>query len=108
MRFTEARAEPRYPFSAGFIEIDDRPLALDDLSVNGLGFHAERPDSFTVGLPIDGFLVLQDSEEQYEMPVHLVVRRIEGTRIGCSMSCKIPHHVSTVREFVSKLGMNGG
>lgn len=108
MRFTEARAEPRYPFSAGFIEIEDRPLALDDLSVSGLGFHAEHPEIFEPGQGIDGFLVLQDAEEQYEMPVHLVVRRIEGTRIGCSMSCKIPHHGETVREFVSKLDMKNG
>ena len=103
MQFTEARSEPRYPFRAGFIEIDDRPHELDDLSVGGLGFHTEEPENFSIDQAIDGFLVLQHVEEQYEMPVHLVVRRIANGRIGCSMSCKIPYHADTIRAFVDKL-----
>lgn len=103
MKYTEARSEPRYPFRAGFIEIDDRPLALDDLSVSGLGFHTDEPENFSIEQSIDGFLVLQHVEEQYEMPVHLVVRRVENGRIGCSMSCRIPYHGETIRAFVNKL-----
>ena len=104
MRFTEARSEPRYPFKAGFIEINDRPLPLEDLSANGLGFRSEDVDALSQGQTIDGFLVLQDTEEQYEMPVTLTVRRIEGDRVGCSMACVFPQHVETVTEFVTKLG----
>ncbi len=107
MRHTEARSEPRYPFRAGFIEIDDRPLPLDDLSANGLGFNAEEPGKFETDQEINGFLVLQQVEEQYEMPVKLTVRRIEGARIGCSMTCVFPDHVETIQGFVSKLGQSG-
>ena len=103
MRFTEERSEPRYAFSAGFIEIDDQPLPLDDLSANGLGFFAKDDDSFEVGQVIDGFLVMQAVDDQYEMPVKLTVRRIVEKRIGCSMTCPIPHHAETINEFIATL-----
>lgn len=103
MQFTEARSEVRYPFQAGFIEIDGDTLPLDDLSASGLGFHAEHPENFAIGQDIKGFLVLQQIEEQYEMPVNLNVRRIEGSRIGCSMACVIPYHTENVTRFLAKL-----
>ncbi|MEQ8440843.1 MAG: PilZ domain-containing protein [Alphaproteobacteria bacterium] len=102
-QFTTQRAEPRYPLRAGFIEIENRPLPLADLSTRGLGFRAEDPDWFRVGGEFDGFLVLQLVEEQYEMPVQLTVRRIEDGHIGCSMTCVIPHHGETITEFLAKM-----
>ncbi|MDF1750048.1 MAG: PilZ domain-containing protein [Alphaproteobacteria bacterium] len=103
MRYTEARSEARYPFRAGFIEIEDRPLPLDDLSANGLGFKSENPDAFAVGQEINGFLVLQQVEEQYEIPVKLTVRRVVDQHIGCSMVFLFPNHVDTITGFISKL-----
>lgn len=103
MRFTEERKEPRYAFSAGFIEINDQPLPLDDLSANGLGFHSESEVTFQVGDVIEGFLVLQSVDDQFEMPVKLTVRRIVDKRIGCSMTCPIPHHAETINEFIGTL-----
>jgi hypothetical protein len=104
--FTEARSEPRYPIKAGFVEIADRAYPLHDLSTRGLGFRMESLQAaagFTVGGEIDGFLVLQMFEEQYEMPVRLTVRRVEEDRVGCSMVCPIPHHAATIEEFLASL-----
>ena len=103
MRFTEERSEPRYAFSAGFIEINDQPLPLDDLSANGLGFHTNDDFPHGVGDEIDGFLVLQAVDDQYEMPVKLTVRRIIDGRIGCSMTCPIPYHGEMINEFIGTL-----
>ena len=103
MRHTEARSEARYPGRAGFIEIEDRPLPLDDLSANGLGFQAEDPSVFETGQEINGFLVLQQVEEQYEIPVKLTVRRVVDGRIGCSMVFLFPNHIDTIKGFISKL-----
>lgn len=107
MQYTEARSEPRYPIRAGFVEIDDQPLPLADLSTRGLGFRTDDPSAFTAGQVIDGFLVLQSVEEQSEMPVQLTVRRVEGDRVGCSMTCLIPHHGENITEFLAKLKENG-
>ena len=101
--FTANRSEPRYALQAGFIEINDRPLPLADLSTRGLGFKAEDPSWFKIDGEFHGFLVMQLVEEQYEMPVQLTVRRIHGDHIGCSMTCKIPHHGETITEFLAKM-----
>lgn len=108
MQYTEQRFEPRYPIKAGFLEIDDRPHELDDLSTSGLGFLSDDPSAFERGQEIRGFLVLQDVEEQYEMPVTLTVRRIGDARVGCSMSCVIPYHGEVITSFIGKLDGNGG
>lgn len=106
--FTEARSEPRYPIKAGFVEIGTRAHPLHDLSTRGLGFRMDSPAEaaadFAVGSDVEGFLVLQMFEEQYEMPVWLTVRRVDGDRVGCSMVCPIPHHAATIEEFLASLG----
>jgi hypothetical protein len=107
MQYTEQRSEPRYPIKAGFIEIDDRPHELDDLSTTGLGFLSDHTEDFTRGQEIRGFLVLQDVEEQYEMPVTLIVRRVTEARVGCSMSCVIPYQGEVITSFIGKLDGNG-
>lgn len=108
MQYTEQRFEPRYPIKAGFLEINDRPHELDDLSTAGLGFLADDPSVFQKDQEIRAFLVLQDVEEQYEMPVTLIVRRVGEARVGCSMTCVIPYHGEVITSFIGKLNSGGG
>lgn len=101
MRYTEERSEPRYAFSAGFVEINDQTMSLDDLSAHGLGFFSSGDFACSVGDIIDGFLVLQAVDDQFEMPISLTVRRIEETRVGCSMTCPVPHHGAMIADFIA-------
>lgn len=101
MKLYEKRSEPRFPIKAGFVEIDDVPYELDDLSENGLGVISNNPHRFSVDSVLEAFLVLQEADEMYEMPVSLTVRRVAGTHIGCRMNYRFPNHRDTVRQFIN-------
>lgn len=102
MKFIERRLEPRFPVTAGFLEIGQQTLRVDSISEAGVGFFTTFELDLKGTSKVDGFLVLQHQDDQYEIPIELEIRRISGDYVGAVILYKEDTHREIVSNFIQE------
>lgn len=100
MKHIERRRQPRYPVSVGFLEIADRTLKVDNVSEDGVGFYTDAALPLVEGEKHQAFLVLQNLEDQFEIPVGFEVRRRIADYVGAAITYQAPYHRAMVLDFI--------
>ncbi|MCR9221131.1 MAG: hypothetical protein NXI21_12985 [Alphaproteobacteria bacterium] len=104
MKFIERREKPRYPVSVGFLELDEHRLKVDNVSEEGVGFFTDSRLPLSEGDSLQGFLVLQHQDDQFEIPIGLEVRRRAEDYVGALVQFRDPQHRETVKDFIRLSG----